>query len=251
MQVYGNSFSDEDYRLSREYGLGLEITQYAIPAFLDDFENNHPQISRHIKGMSGVAMHGAYLDLFYTSKDPLIVNVAKKRFLKSMQAAAFHSIGSLVFHSVYRKYFDGNSKFALDDFVKKSIDFWQSFEENIPNGIIIYLENVEDDNPEVFAKMLEGINSPKIHCCLDIGHVFCNSPVPLANWVDILGGFIGHVHLSDNNGTYDNHLPLGKGCVPLFDTISSIQNKCGDIPFVLECNVKESMQWLKNAGFIT
>ena len=73
MLVYGNSFSEEDYRLSREYGLGLEITQYAIPAFLDDFENSHPQVTRHIEGMAGVAVHGAYLDLFYTSKDVLYI----------------------------------------------------------------------------------------------------------------------------------------------------------------------------------
>ena len=161
---------------------------------------------KDMDGMTGVSMHGAYYDTFYTSKDSLIREVSEKRFRQSVEAAVFHSIKRVVFHSAYRKFYDGFSKTAINAFLKSSIEFWKQFEHNIPDGMTIYLENVEDENPELLAAMLEGINSKKIRCCLDIGHAFCSSSAPLDRWVNVLGDYIGHVHLHDNDGKSDRHL---------------------------------------------
>ena len=251
MILYSNAFNDEDIEFARKKGLGLEVLQYSNPVFLDNFNENHPKITDIMKNMTGYSMHGAYFDTFYTSVDPLICEVSKKRFLQCVQAASFHSINRLVFHSVYRKYFDGYSKLAIDVYLKKAIDFWKEFEASIPDGMTIYIENVEDDDPEVFIKIIEGIGSPKISCCFDIGHAFCNSSVPVEKWVSVLGSFIGHVHLHDNDGTSDQHLPLGKGNIPLFDVINKIIEKAdSSVPFVLECDVVESMKWLVDKGLV-
>ena len=250
MVVYNTVFSDINIDYLRKNGLGAEILQYSDPVFLDDFNNNHPKITQYMQGMSGVSMHGAYYDLFYTSKDPLIREVAEKRFLQCIQAAVFHSIDRIVFHSSYRNAFDGFSKATIDNFLKRSAEFWFQFEKCIPEDITIYLENVDDDDPEVFVQIIERIGSNKISCCLDVGHVHCSSAVPVDRWVDVLGSHIGHVHLHDNNGESDQHLPLGKGSIPLLDTINAILKRAGkDIPFVLECDASESVEWLKNSGF--
>jgi len=249
MLIYGTAFSDNAINLIRENGLGLELLQYSDPAFLDNFDSKHAQITQYMQGISGVSVHGAYLDTFYTSKDPLIREVSKKRFLQSVQAAAFHSIDRVVFHTAYRRYFDGHSKPALDNFLKKSIEFWQNFEENIPDGMTVYLENVEEENPEILIKIIEGINSPKIQACFDVGHAFCSSSVDLITWINVLGGTIGHVHIHDNDGSFDQHLPLGKGKIPILNTIQEILKHVGDkIPFVLECDVPESLECLRKEG---
>ena len=252
MIVYSNAFMDGDRVFTRDNGLGLEILQYADPVYLDAFDENHHEITKFMEGMSGFSMHGSYRDTFYTSADPLICEVAKTRFLQSVQAAHFHSISKIVFHSVYRKFIDGYSKDTVDNYLRKAIAFWQEFEENIPDGMTVYIENVGDECPETFVRLIEGIASPRIQCCFDIGHAFCNSAVPVGRWIDVLGKHIGHVHLSDNDGTGDHHMPLGKGAVPLLRGICDILEQSGpDTVFVLECDVPPSVEWLRGNGLMT
>jgi len=259
MVIYCTDFSDLDVNFAKANGFGIEVVKYAYPAFADGFSENCAQIASFIKGMSATSMHGALNDTFYTSADPLICEVSRKRFLQSIQIAEYHSINHVVFHSAYRRLFDGHSKFAIDTFVKKSIEFWQEFEANTPENMTIYLENVEDENPEVFVQILEGIGRPKIRACLDIGHAHCSSYVPLYKWIDVLGSYIGHVHIHDNHGIKDQnlpisqrdqHLPLGQGNIPLVDVINKILDVAGTgTPFVMECDLPTSAEWLKANHF--
>ena len=252
MNIYSTSFSSEDIAFAREYNLGIEIAQYTDPVFMDGFEDNHPQVTQILQGIQGVAMHGAYLDTFYTSKDPLIADVSRLRFGQSIKVADFHGIPQVVFHSGYRQFFDGYSAGTREAFLKKAIAFWGDFVESVPDGITVYLENVEDDSPDILASIIQGIDSPKIRCCLDVGHAHCNAATPLATWVDALGDYIGHVHLSDNDGTMDQHLPLGAGTGPLLPTIQQLLDRVGkDISFVLECSIPQSFEWLKQSGLVS
>ncbi len=59
--------------------------------------------------------------------------------------------------------------------------------------------------------LIEGVNSPNFRFCFDTGHYFVFSKAPLPLWFDLLGEFIVEVHLHDNHGTRDDHLPLGEG----------------------------------------
>ena len=195
MNIYVNSFSEYYVEMSKKNGIGLEVIQYADPNFLDDFNENHNEITRMMDGIPKISMHGSYFDLFHNSVDPLIREVSEKRFMQSVQAASFHGVESLVFHSVYKKHFDGHSTKALNSFIEKSIAFWTQFETNIPEGTTIYIENVEDENPEVLNEIIEEIGNHKVQCCFDIGHAFANSPVSLEKWIDVLNDNIGHVHI--------------------------------------------------------
>jgi len=249
MILYGTAFSENEAKFLKENGLGLEVFQYANPVFADGFDTNHPKITEYTTGISCLSMHGAYCDTFYTSIDPLIREVTKKRFLQSMQIASFHGINRVVFHSPYRKFLNGMSPAAIDTFVKSSIEFWKGMEEHIPPGMTIFLENVEDEDPEVLVQIFEQI--PKIRCCFDIGHAYFNGRnLSLNRWIDVLKNHIGHVHIHDNNGNYDDHLPLGQGSITLTGAINKILHTVGeDIPFVLECNIEESVKWLRDIGY--
>ena len=188
----------------------------------------------------------------YTSKDPLIVEVVKKRFKESIQAASFDNINRLIFHSSYRPFYSIRGSKTEKLYIKTSIEFWQDFESNIPDGMTVFLENVEDDNPEVLAEIISGINSPKICFCFDLAHAHVYSSARLYEWVQVLGDKIKHVHLSDNDGSYDSHLPLGKGDVPLLSTIRDILKYADeDVVFTLECDIPLSVEWLKNKQLLT
>lgn len=251
MILYGTSFSENDTKFIKENGLGLEVLQYSNPVFADNFDTNYPKISDYTTGTSGVSMHGALHDTFYTSVDPLIREVVKKRFLQSIKIASFHGINRIVFHSSYRKFLNGMSPATIDTFVKNSVDFWKDMEGNIPSDMMLFIENVEDEDPEVLVRIFEEIGNPQIRCCLDIGHAYFNGrDVSLNRWIDVLKNYIGHIHIHDNHGNHDQHLPLGQGSIPLPGAINKIIYTLGEsIPFVLECNIEESVKWLRDVGF--
>lgn len=54
---------------------------------------------------------------------------------------------------------------------------------------------------------------PTLGACLDFGHLHTMGGEP-ASHVDALGERLVHVHLHDNRGAQDEHLPLGMGTVP-------------------------------------
>ena len=230
--------------------MGLEIMNYTFADGLDAFETIHPTVTRCMDGINGVSMHGPFDGLVYLTRDPLLIEVTMKRFIQSINAASFHKVKHLVFHSGYRSFFGANA--GLQDlFISHSIKFWKDFEKYIPDGTTVYIENVEDENPEIFLRVIQGVNSPKVRCCFDIGHAYVYSPVPLDKWVSILGKYIGHIYINDNDGKYDRHFPLGKGNIPLFDVINCLFKYVGEeVPFVLECDVSASIEWLKDKKFI-
>ena len=47
--------------------------------------------------------------------------------------------------------------------------------------------------------------------CFDIGHWFLFSEVPIDEWLDAMGPYLRHLHLHDNTGKSDAHLPVGEG----------------------------------------
>ncbi len=69
--------------------------------------------------------------------------------------------------------------------------------------------------PEEFAEVLQTRN-PGLMMTLDLGHT--NAPelprrMRAATFVKIAHGRIGHVHIGDNSGQEDEHLPVGAGSV--------------------------------------
>jgi len=251
MNIYGIAHTDLAVEFLKNNKMGIEV--YSHPANLlnpYDFEEYHKTISERINGIEGVSMHGVINDMAYTSGDSLIVEVVTKRFIQSVHAASLHNINHLIFHSSYRTYHAIN-KPLVDWYVKTSIDFWKGFERNIPDGMTVLLENFEDEDPELIVEILQGIDSPKICCCFDVGHANVYSSVPLEKWIHVLGKFVRHVHINDNDGKRDSHLPLGKGSIPLLSVINSIFEHVGDeVSFTLECDMHSSLDWLKINKFV-
>ena len=79
-------------------------------------------------------------------------------------------------------------------------------------GITLMIENVEGDDAETLAPVLDALPDVGLH--LDIGHA--NIRAPRSNTASLLGRYAGrlkHVHLSDNKGRGDDHLAIGAGTI--------------------------------------
>ena len=113
----------------------------------------------------------------------------------------------------------------------------------------IYIENAQDLDPTPLRCLLERVRSDKIGVCLDIGHIHY-SHAPVSRWFEELGDRIGYLHLSDNLGEFDDHLPLGKGSID-WELVNSLWKSLGkNIPITLETgnldSTQESLQFLRN-----
>jgi sugar phosphate isomerase/epimerase len=66
---------------------------------------------------------------------------------------------------------------------------------------------------------------PHLSLALDIGHanIDCQDGRRGLNFVGQFGQRIGHLHISDNHGKKDDHLPLGEGNIRFPEIISALK----------------------------
>ena len=84
-------------------------------------------------------------------------------------------------------------------------------------GAHLLLENVHERTPLEMASIVSGI--PLLGACLDTGHLHAYGDGDLSGWVERLGPITREIHLHDNHGGKDEHLPPGQGEIdfrPLF-----------------------------------
>lgn len=102
-------------------------------------------------------------------------------------------------------------------------------------GITLMLENdIEPfDTPEVFSRIIDEI--PDLDINLDVGHCNINQEKNLTqDFFKTFGNKIVHLHLSDNMGKSDDHLPLGCGNIEWNEIIEIIKKEEYDKTFTLE-----------------
>jgi sugar phosphate isomerase/epimerase len=98
-------------------------------------------------------------------------------------------------------------------------------------GLRVCLENMFPRcrafvEPDEFMDILERF--PDLKLTLDTGHANIGTPKGqrILEFIEKFGHRIGHLHLSDNLGQRDDHLPLGSGIIDFTKIARAIKN-CG------------------------
>ena len=138
-----------------------------------------------------------------------------------------------------------------DVWLENSRDTWSSFIETAAGmGTKIALENVYEGSPKHLGLLLDTFQgSQNIGLCFDTGHFNAFSRSTLEEWLDALGSRIVQIHLHDNDGSADEHKPVGDGTFP-FHRFFELLGKKGVRPIVtLEPHTVEDL-WrsLENIG---
>jgi sugar phosphate isomerase/epimerase len=156
-----------------------------------------------------ITIHGPFMDLSPGGVDKRIKEVTLDRFSRTFELAALFKPKAIVFHPGYEKWkFDGNVNLWLES----SLRTWRSLVEKAKErGLTIAIENVFEESPDSLLLLLKEIDSPHFRFCFDTGHhhVFSKTPLPL--WMETLKEYLVEVHLHDNHGQMDDHLPMGEG----------------------------------------
>ena len=156
-----------------------------------------------------VTLHGPYMDLSPGGADEMVRRATMDRFCHAMETARIYGASAVVLHGGYdERHFDGDAALWL----KQSLKTWPVVIDLAERtGVAIAVENVFDSDPSALKALLAELGSPHFGICLDIGHINIFSRVPMEEWFKEVGPHIRHVHIHDNHGSSDEHLPIGGG----------------------------------------
>jgi sugar phosphate isomerase/epimerase len=166
-----------------------------------------------------VTFHGPFMDLRPGAIDPKIRQVSLERFRRLFEIAAAFRPRTIVLHPSYdEKYYVSSGRKWLEN----SIDTWTQLiplAEGLDTRIA--LENVYEADAGYLGHLLDALPPGRVGFCFDTGHFNVFSGAPLETWMDRLGHRLIEIHLHDNHGTLDEHLPVGEGTFP-FERFFSI-----------------------------
>lgn len=183
---------------------GPDLDQLSLPELRD--------FGRRLAGAGlAVTVHGPFHDLNPGALEPLVLKVTAQRFEQSLEAAAALQARLVVFHPGYDRWkYGGRDHLWLE----QNLRFWPPLLETARQaGVAIAIENIFEFEPRTLVALLETIDRPDFGHCFDVGHWQLFAETSLEDWFAALAPRLLHLHLHDNHGTADDHLPVGEGAI--------------------------------------
>ena len=226
--------------LARKYDLGLELTDFTWAVRLDEPDALEAAKAK-MAGISRFWLHAPFAELCPCAIDPQVRSVAKARLLQTVETAQKLGISRIVVHAGFIP-----TVYFPEWFVPQSVEFWKELLEQVPEGMTLALENVMEPGPEMQVQIVSAVSDPRLRLCLDVGHANCElSRTRPEDWVAPMLPWLSHVHLHDNFGKNDLHLPLGQGNLPVERLLRRLLTE-SDVTFTLENqNCAASLAWLR------
>jgi len=199
-------------KFCQKHRINLEIVAFSNPQTLDSNLNEY--LSRYtsdLKRFKGkISIHGPFYDLYPASVDRKIQQLCKYRFLQCIEIAEKLGSEIIILHFNFIPFI--KIKNLREKWVTQAIEFWNNFNKEIDGtGIKIAVENLWEPDPEILAEVLDKVKSEQFKVCFDVAHSSLFSDYSLEYWIDKLGRYIYYIHVHNNFGKYDEHLPLNKG----------------------------------------
>ncbi len=185
-------------------------------------------------------VHGLMTDVNIASIYPSIRRASVELHRKAIQASVESCASVYVVHPGHTSW-DSYRPAAMRALDESLADLTPIADDS---GIHIAVENMPKSDYLFFDR--PGLDLKGLGLVLDVGH---------ANTCGTLGEFmkcdVAHVHLHDNAGGNDDHLPIGRGSIDFIPVLKMIEDR--DITAVLEQKteqgVQESLKSLKALAF--
>jgi len=86
------------------------------------------------------------------------------------------------------------------------------------------------DNTGRFERLIHLLDSPRLKMTLDIGHLFCLSEIPIANYIEKWADRLINIHIEDMKAGVHEHLMFGEGQIyfpPVIECLNSVGYRNG------------------------
>ena len=211
----------------------------------DTLERTDPSDLKMIRKEFGardlrITMHGPYRGLNPGSADELKRLKTVEVYRHALDAASYLGPVNIVMHAGYDQAMFGGD---VGHWMNQSLKTWPVIlAEAAKLGITIAAENIFEKNPETLKLLIDTVGSPRLRVCLDSGHINLYSEVTPQVWFKELGPLIAELHLHDNNGKIDDHLPLGDGTIDFDSYFKAIKDYCADPIYTIEPHGEEVLE---------
>ncbi len=224
----------------------LEIQDFINPENIDrnagKIIKGYQKLLAPFKGT--LSMHGPFQGICLSSMDRQEQNLALNRLSRAMVLGSELGCTTMVVHSCFNP--NMNYPTYLGSWADNASWFWERF---LPlcdrKNMVVTLENIWDRTPTAILRVINHFKSPNLRACLDTGHVNIFSRLPLEEWIESLGGNLAHLHVHDNHGMDDEHLPVGSGNID-FSWLAKFKD---DTKTILvneaQCSIKEERAFLE------
>lgn len=188
-----------------------------------------------IGGRGAGFTHGPFLGIDAASLNGHLARYSIESLERGLEVTAGLGGSVMVVHTNYSPFFS-----------RAGLRAWtRNWSERMPPllararhlGVRVAFENVWEQTPEALARLLDELPRGEAFVCLDTGHVAAFSRMPVGRWWDALGDRVIAVHLHDNDGLSDDHMPPGSGIFD-FPALVSILRGLDELPLMtLEVDV--------------
>lgn len=244
-RLFLSTIADDAVQTAREFGLGVELAQFCLA---ENMDKTPPDVQASLDAALEVprrVFHAPFAELCPAAIDPLVREVAKRRFLQAAALAKRYGAEKMVVHSGFIPLV-----YYPEWFAPQSAAFWREFLNDV-DGLTLCVENVMETSPDALRQVAEQVNDPRLRICFDVGHAFCQSG-ELAPWLDALAPYSSHVHLHNNHGTFDEHLGLPDGTLDMATVIRQLEALAPQATYTLEVrSARASVEWLLKEGLLS
>lgn len=244
-RLFLSTIADDAVQTAREFGLGVELAQFCLA---ENMDKTPPDVQASLDAALEVprrVLHAPFAELCPAAIDPLVREVAKRRFLQAAALAKRYGAEKMVVHSGFIPLV-----YYPEWFAPQSAAFWREFLNDV-DGLTLCVENVMETSPDALRQIAEQVNDPRLRICFDVGHAFCQSG-ELAPWLDALAPYSSHVHLHNNHGTFDEHLGLPDGTLDMAAVIRQLEALAPQATYTLEVrSARASVEWLLKEGLLS
>lgn len=244
-RLFLSTIADDAVQTAREFGLGVELAQFCLA---ENMDKTPPDVQASLDAALEVprrVLHAPFAELCPAAIDPLVREVAKRRYLQAAALAKRYGAEKMVVHSGFIPLV-----YYPEWFAPQSAAFWREFLNDV-DGLTLCIENVMETSPDALRQVAEQVNDPRLRICFDVGHAFCQSG-ELAPWLDALAPYSSHVHLHNNHGTFDEHLGLPDGTLDMAAVIRQLEALAPQATYTLEVrSARASVEWLLKEGLLS
>jgi len=220
----------------QKLGVGVELQSYGLngcksPESWNERLRVHKVFRDKYPGR--LAIHGPFLGIEYAYTDHLMRDAVNQRMEQIFQATRELHANRLVLHTGFKlEIYLYN---YWDEWVRDTVAYWKEEIKRYEDiGVTVVLENVVEPDPSPMIELHDRIDHRNLKFCLDTGHVNVWSKLPPALWIKRMGNRLAHMHIHDNNGRFDEHLPMGRGNMDFNAVFRALHEIVPDITASLE-----------------
>lgn len=154
-------------------------------------------------------LHAPFFDLNPGALDPLIRQVTFKRLSQALSVANQLNAHLMVIHPGVDKWRYPNLE---QTWLSLAREFFKPLIEQAKKcDCRLAIENIYEETPETLVQLTNEIDSDWFGHCFDAGHWRLFGKRPMSKWLAAISPRLLHLHLHDNHGKADEHLPVGEG----------------------------------------